>query len=57
MESSFSVPLPHPFYADHVLYHAYDWGTTLPSVRAWEFSGWRDESTSWVDGCYIHAGK
>jgi hypothetical protein len=57
VESSFSVPLPHPFYADHVLYHAYDWGTTLPSVRAWEFSGWRDESTSWVDGCYIHAGK
>jgi glycine cleavage system aminomethyltransferase T len=56
VESSFSVPLPHPFYADHVLYHAYDWGTTLPSVRAWEFNGWQDESTSWVDGCYIHAG-
>ncbi len=56
MESSLSGPLPHPFYADHVLYHAYDWGTTLPSVRAWEFNGWQAESRSWIDGCYIHAG-
>lgn len=56
MTSSFSVPLPHPFYADHVLYHAYDWESPTPTVRAWEFNGWRDESTSWVDGCYLHAG-
>lgn len=56
VESSFSAKLPHPFYGDHVLYHAYDWGTNLPGIRAWEFGGWRQESTSWVDGCYIHAG-
>jgi glycine cleavage system aminomethyltransferase T len=56
VSSAFPVPRPHPVYADHVLYHAYDWGTTLPSVRAWEFNGWQAESTSWVDGCYLHAG-
>lgn len=56
MESRFSARLPHPFYSDHVLYHAYNWGTALPGVRAWEFAGWQVESRSWVDGCYIHAG-
>jgi glycine cleavage system aminomethyltransferase T len=48
--------LPHPFYTDHVLYHAYDSGGVMPTVRAWEFSGWRAESMSWKTGCYIHAG-
>ncbi|MED5292890.1 MAG: aminomethyl transferase family protein [Actinomycetota bacterium] len=56
MESRFSARLPHPFYADHVLYHAYDWGSPLAGVRAWEFEGWQAESLSWVNGCYIHAG-
>ena len=56
MPTSFSAPLPHPFYADHVLYHAFEFGPTRPSVRAWEFNGWQAESTSWIDGCYIHAG-
>ena len=56
MDSTFSAPLPHPFYGDHVLYHAYEFGEAIPTVRAWEFNGWRAESMSWKNGCYIHAG-
>jgi len=54
MDSNFA--LPHPFYTDHVLYHAYGLRAGLPAVRAWEFKGWRTEATSWKTGCYIHAG-
>lgn len=25
-------------------------------ARAWEFNGWKRESLSWKNGCYIHAG-
>ena len=53
---TFTARLPHPFYGDHVLYHAYDLRLALPVVRAWEFAGWRTESLSWKNGCYIHAG-
>lgn len=56
MESSFTPRLPHPFYGDHVLYHAYDLGLPIPIVRAWQFAGWQKESLSWQTGCYIHAG-
>jgi glycine cleavage system aminomethyltransferase T len=56
MDSSFIPRLPHPFYGDHVLYHAYGLRPGLPVVRAWEFNGWRAESLSWKKGCYIHAG-
>jgi vanillate/3-O-methylgallate O-demethylase len=56
MDSRFSVDLPHPFYGDHVLYHSYNLRPGLPTVRAWEFNGWRTESMSWKTGCYIHAG-
>jgi glycine cleavage system aminomethyltransferase T len=28
----------------------------IPSVRAWQFSGWKAESMSWKAGCYIHPG-
>jgi glycine cleavage system aminomethyltransferase T len=53
---TFAAPRPHPFYGDHVLYHAYWFGEATPTVRAWEFNGWRAESMSWKTGCYIHAG-
>jgi vanillate/3-O-methylgallate O-demethylase len=54
-DSTFAPPIATPFYKDHVLYHAIDsFGT--PSVRAWQFSGWKAESMSWKTGCYIHAG-
>jgi vanillate/3-O-methylgallate O-demethylase len=56
MNSTFDPKLPHPFYADHVLYHAYDLGLPVPAVRAWQFSGWPKEGMSWRQGCYIHAG-
>jgi glycine cleavage system aminomethyltransferase T len=56
MNPTFTAKLPHPFYADHVLYHAYDLGLPVPTVRAWQFNGWRTESMSWKTGCYIHAG-
>jgi len=56
MEHNFTARLPHPFYTDHVLYHAYGLRGGLPAVRAWEFAGWRREAQSWKSGCYIHAG-
>jgi glycine cleavage system aminomethyltransferase T len=56
MDSTFAPKLPHPFYADHVLYHANGLRGGVPSVRAWEFNGWRHESLSWRKTCYIHAG-
>jgi vanillate/3-O-methylgallate O-demethylase len=56
MDHTFAPQLPHPFYGDHVLYHAYDLRPGLPTVRAWAFGGWQRESLSWKKGCYIHAG-
>ena len=56
MDPNFTAPLPHPFYADHVLYHAYNFRPGVPTVRAWQFGGWQTESLSWKKGCYIHAG-
>jgi vanillate/3-O-methylgallate O-demethylase len=56
MQQDFAPRLPHPFYGDHVLYHVYNLRPGVPTVRAWEFGGWRRESQSWRQGCYIHAG-
>jgi glycine cleavage system aminomethyltransferase T len=56
VDSNFPIALPHALYADHVLYHAYHFGSSTPAIRAWEFNGWRAESMSWKEGCYIHAG-
>jgi glycine cleavage system aminomethyltransferase T len=55
VDSTFTAPLATPFYKDHVLYHALDFGT-LPAARAWAFNGWKAESMSWKRTCYIHAG-
>ena len=54
--SAFSAPSAIPFYKDHVLYHAIDSAAGIPSVRAWQFRGWKAESMAWKEGCYIHAG-
>jgi vanillate/3-O-methylgallate O-demethylase len=54
--STFTANLAHPFYGDHVLYHAYDRRRGMAALRAWEFNGWQREGTSWRTGCYIHAG-
>jgi glycine cleavage system aminomethyltransferase T len=56
LDSTFTAALPHPFYGDHVLYHAYHFGDAPPSLRAWQFNGWPAETMSWKTGCYIHAG-
>lgn len=54
-DSTFNPPMGTPFYKDHVLYQVID-AVGTPSVRAWQFSGWKAESMSWKTGCYIHAG-
>ena len=54
-ESILTPPSATPYYKDHVLYQVIDAGG-IPSVRAWQFSGWQAESLSWKKGCYIHAG-
>jgi hypothetical protein len=41
MDSNFTVALPHPFYGDHVLYHAYNLRPSLPVVPAWEFKAFQ----------------
>ncbi|MEZ5223714.1 MAG: hypothetical protein R2743_19655 [Ilumatobacteraceae bacterium] len=56
MTAQLTAGLPHPPYGDHVLYHMYSMGGSPPTARAWEFSGWRQETMSWKSGCYIHAG-
>lgn len=56
MDGIMSYRLPHPFYTDHVQYHAYLMGGAMTAVRAWEFNGWERETMSWKTGCYIHAG-
>ncbi|WP_263588023.1 hypothetical protein [Sphingopyxis sp. GC21] len=56
MSNAFTADLPHPFYGDHVLYHANTKGLAITPVRAWAFDGWRAEALSWRKGCYIHAG-
>src|SRR5215471_19823601 len=54
--STFTAPLATPFYDDHVLYQATGGRAGVPAIRAWEFNGWRAESMSWKNACYIHAG-
>jgi glycine cleavage system aminomethyltransferase T len=54
-DAKFEAPLATPFYKDHVLYQVID-QFGIPSVRAWQFNGWKRESLSWKTGCYIHAG-
>lgn len=56
MDTDFTKGLPHPFYGDHVLYHANTKGLAITPVRAWAFDGWRTEALSWRTGCYIHGG-
>ena len=45
MDPSFITKLAHPFYGDHVLYHAYDLRPGATTFRAWAFNGWRKEKS------------
>lgn len=47
MESMAGVPV----YPDIKLY-----GNVLLGMRIWEGDGWKEESMSWKEGCYIHSG-
>jgi vanillate/3-O-methylgallate O-demethylase len=49
--SPFAIAPATPIYPDT---HLYTIATPLPRVM--EFSGWKKESLSWKQGCYIHAG-
>jgi len=40
-----------PEYLEHSIYNI-----RAGTARVWEFSGWRRESLSWKNSCYIHAG-
>jgi glycine cleavage system aminomethyltransferase T len=40
-----------PMYPDIVLY-----GNIMNDIRIWEGDGWKQESMSWKESCYIHAG-
>lgn len=49
----------NPFSATHAYPH-YEEPTTYlrigDQLRAWEYDGWKKESLSWKQSCYIHAG-
>lgn len=51
--------MPDPFTAPHAFPH-YDEAATYLKVgeqlRAFEYDGWKAESMSWKESCYIHAG-
>jgi vanillate/3-O-methylgallate O-demethylase len=49
--SPIAHPLPHPLYDDARMF-----ARVFGSMKAWEFNGWKPESLSWKNGCYIHAG-
>lgn len=33
-----------------------DYNTTFKHLSPWQFGGWKKESLSWKQGCYLHAG-
>lgn len=49
--SPFNRPSPAPYYPEYGLFFLD--GST---IRQWEFNGWKKESLSWKQTCYIHGG-
>lgn len=49
--SPFATPTAVPFYTNYPLFNL---GGGAP--RQWEFNGWKKESLSWKNSCYIHGG-
>jgi vanillate/3-O-methylgallate O-demethylase len=49
-ESVFGVPSGVPFNPNYPL-----WGVGAVA-KPWDFNGWKPESMSWKEGCYIHGG-
>lgn len=51
MSDPFYCPRAFPHYDEPITYLRHgDW------MRAWEYSGWKPESLSWKQSCYIHTG-
>lgn len=51
MENPFQKTMAFPYYAEPVTYV-----TVGEQLRPWEFNGWKQESLSWKESCYIHTG-
>jgi len=51
MSTPFSNVLAFPYYSEPITYI-----TLGDQLRAWEYNGWKPESLSWKDSCYIHTG-
>ena len=51
MTTPFNQPFAFPCYAEPTLYVAVG-----DSLRPWEYNGWKPESLSWKQSCYIHTG-
>ena len=49
--SPFSTPTAIPYYPDKALFFVGG-----GAVRQWEYNGWKRESMSWKETCYIHGG-
>jgi glycine cleavage system aminomethyltransferase T len=54
MSEELKIRLPHPASYAGVTYQEKIPG--FPPAVAWEFNGWPQESLSWKEGCYLHAG-
>jgi vanillate/3-O-methylgallate O-demethylase len=50
-QSAFAILPASPLYDDVTLYNM-----SPLAPRAYEFKGWKPETLSWKNGCYIHAG-
>ena len=51
MTTPFTNTLAFPYYAEPITYC-----TVTEQLRPWEFNGWKPESLSWKQSCYIHTG-
>lgn len=51
MGTPFTEVHAFPYYAEPISYC-----TVGEQLRPWEFSGWKPESLSWKQSCYIHTG-
>ncbi|MCP5143756.1 MAG: aminomethyl transferase family protein [Gammaproteobacteria bacterium] len=51
MSTPFTQTQGFPYYAEPITYI-----TVGDRLRPWEFSGWKQESLSWKQSCYIHTG-
>jgi vanillate/3-O-methylgallate O-demethylase len=51
LNTPFTATHGYPYYAEPISYC-----TVGEQLRPWEFNGWKPESLSWKQSCYIHTG-